>query len=90
MDPNKGRHQENSDKNNIISRFLDISTYGRGFLKTAVLVVRRRGKVGIDGVIFATFGAMDLILQGFYGFTLLGDLPLELINHFVLFGEVFF
>ena len=49
-------------KTNIIRRFLDISTYGRGFLNTAVLVVGRRGKVGIDGVIFVTVGAMDLIL----------------------------
>lgn len=90
MDPNKGDIRKIQTKINIISRFLDISTYGRGFLNTAILVVRRRGKVGIDGVIFTTVGAMDLILQGFYGFTLLGDLPLELIDHFVLFGEVFF
>ena len=59
-------------------------------MDTCILVVGRRGEFRIDGVIFTTVGAMDLILQGFYGFTLLGDLPLELIDHFVLFGEVFF
>ena len=43
----------------LIYRF---PTKRKGLMDTYILVVGRRGKVGVDGIIFTMVGAMDLIL----------------------------